>query len=288
MITYGREQLELAHAAPGRGGQPQRDRDRGQADLDRLRRRQRAPWSRPSTTCVATDSARAGQRRGRGDERPEARGRRAGSGADRARGDEILELGGGAHVEGLVEDAVERAVDQRADPGGDLVSHVRTRRRARRAHAAKRARGIAHQRVDTHQLQHDQPVDRTPQHLGDLVGRADEDAGVGAARHLGDEAAERVVRELRGWRPTARSPGPRRRTSPCSGWRWRARCRGSRWRTRRRSARGSSVTGLACIAVDQALEALGVELVDHAVLAAEAAVEAHRRAPGGGWRCAAR
>ena len=34
--------------------------------------------------------------------------------------------------------------------------------------------------------------------------------------------------------------------------------------------------------VDQALEALGVELVDHAVLAAEAAVEAHGRAAGGG------
>ena len=66
---------------------------------------------------LATDSARARHRRGRGDERGEARGRGRRPVADRSGGDEVLELRGGAHVERLVEDAVERAVDERCGPG---------------------------------------------------------------------------------------------------------------------------------------------------------------------------
>src|SRR5829696_8538608 len=35
--------------------------------------------------------------------------------------------------------------------------------------ALEARRGITHQRVDTHDLQHDQPVDRAPEQFGDLV-----------------------------------------------------------------------------------------------------------------------
>ena len=141
--------------------------------------------------------------------------------------------------------------------------------------------GIAHRRVDTHELEHHQPVHRPPEQFGDLVGGAIEQSRVGAARDLRDEAVEGGVREVVAV-VGRHEPGDRaaEHHHVVGGVRDRVLsvARGPAPEV------GERVVGrlVRLHRVDQPFEPLGVELVDDAVLAAEAAVEAHGGAAGGG------
>ena len=112
-------------------------------------------------------------------------------------------------------------------------------------------------------------------------GEPSNSACVGAARHLGDQAGERAVRELVALR---RRHEPGHRATEHHHVVGRVRERGVAVAVQSPPEVGERVVGQRVLAdpLDQALEALGVELVDHAVLAPEAAVEAHGGAAGRG------